>query len=127
MDWIEIRIRTTGEASDAVSEMLTSIGAAGVVIEDPDDIRKLIEAPGSLDYADDEFMESLGEDVVVKAYFSGETGEKELVALINEKLKFISTFLDTGKGYEGCSYVDDQDWATGWKKYYKPLILLIIL
>jgi ribosomal protein L11 methyltransferase len=100
--------------------MLTSIGAAGVVIEDPNDIRRLIEAPGSLDYADDEFMSSLGEDVLIKAYFSGETGEGELVALIREKLAWISRFLDIGEGYAGCGSVDDEDWSTSWKKFYKP-------
>ncbi len=138
MNWTEIRIKTTEEASDAVSEMLTSIGAAGVVIEDPNDIRKLIEAPGSLDYADDEFMNSLGEDVLIKAYFScdegeclaadisGEgiaavtSGEGELVALVKEKLAFISNFLDVGEGYSGSSSVDDEDWSTSWKKFYKP-------
>ncbi len=30
MKWIEIKVNTTDEASDAVSEMLTTIGAGGV-------------------------------------------------------------------------------------------------
>jgi ribosomal protein L11 methyltransferase len=120
MNWTEVRIKTTEEASDAVSEMLNSIGAAGVVIEDPNDIRKLIEAPGSLDYADDDFMANLGEDVLIKAYFSSETGEEELAALLKEKLAWISRFLDVGEGYAGCGSIDDEDWATAWKKHYKP-------
>jgi len=33
--WIEIKIKTTEEACDAISYMLTSIGAGGVAIEDP--------------------------------------------------------------------------------------------
>ncbi|NTV89004.1 MAG: 50S ribosomal protein L11 methyltransferase [Clostridiales bacterium] len=120
MNWTEIRIKTTEEAIDAVSEMLTEAGAAGVVIEDPNDIRKIIEAPGSLDYADEEFMNSLGEDVLVKAYFNCEGKEEGLVALIKEKLVFISQFLDVGEGYAGLGSVDDEDWSTAWKKYYKP-------
>ena len=35
-----------------MSEMLSSIGAGGVVIEDPNEIRRQIESPDSLDYAD---------------------------------------------------------------------------
>ena len=120
MKWIEVRIKTTEEASDAVSEMFTSIGAGGVVIENPNDIRKLIESPGSLDYADEEFMNSLGEDVIVKAYFQTENTNGELIQLVKEKLKFISNFLEIGEGYAGCSEIDDEDWATAWKKYYKP-------
>lgn len=120
MKWTEIVIKTTEEASDAISEMLNTIGAGGVVIEDPNEIRRQIESPNSLDYADQEFMDSLGTEVTVKAYFSEEKKAEELAALIKEKLKFISQFLDVGKGYAGCSSVDDEDWSTAWKKYYKP-------
>ena len=120
MKWTEVRINTTEEAYDAVSEMLTSIGSGGVVIEDPNDIRRQVESPDSLDYADDAFLSSLGEDVVVKAYFHTESKNDELINLIRGKLSFISKFLDTGKGYAGCSEVDEEDWATAWKKHYKP-------
>jgi len=123
MKWLEVRIKTTQEACDAVSEMLTSLGAGGVLIEDPNDIRMQLESPGSLDYADEEFLKSLGSDVVVKAYFGSGYEKDALIGQINEKLDFISGFLDTGKGYDGCAYVDDEDWSTAWKKYYKPFHL----
>ncbi|MCX7923214.1 MAG: 50S ribosomal protein L11 methyltransferase [Clostridia bacterium] len=121
MKWIEIKIKTTEEASDAVAEMLTSIGAGGVAIEDPNDIRREIEKPNSIDYADEEFINSLGEDVLIKAYFPGTNSIVELTELIKEKMKFISQYLDIGEGYTGYSEVDDEDWSTAWKKYYKPL------
>lgn len=120
MKWTEVMIKTTEEASDAVSEMLTTIGAGGVVIEDPNEIRRQIESPNSLDYADQEFMDSLGTEVTIKAYFNEESTSEELAVLIQEKMKFISQFLNTGKGYTGSTEVDDEDWATSWKKYYKP-------
>lgn len=123
MKWNEIRIKTTEEAQDAISYMLTSIGAGGVAIEDPNDIRREVAKPNSLDYADDEFLEALGEDVVIKAYFPGETNISELVSVIKEKLSFISSFLNVGEGYCGYSEVDDEDWSTSWKKYYKPFHL----
>ncbi len=121
MKWHEIKVVTTEEASDAVSEMLTSIGAGGVAIEDPNEIKREILKPNSLDYADEEFFNSLGEDVVIKAYFQGDSNVFELVELIKEKINYISQFLDVGKGYEGYSEVDDEDWSTAWKKYYKPI------
>jgi len=120
MKWTEITIKTTEEASDAVSEMLSSIGAGGVVIEDPNEIRRQIESPDSLDYADPEFMDALGTEVTVKAYFNEAVTPEELSVLIREKLEFISRFLEVGKGYIGYKPVDDEDWATAWKKYYKP-------
>lgn len=121
MKWLEVKIKTTEEAYDAVTEMLTTVGAGGVAIEDPNEIRRELMKPGTLDYADDEFMNSLGEDVVIKAYFPGEMNIIELSGLIREKLDFISNFLDIGEGYMGHAEVDDEDWSTSWKKYYKPL------
>ncbi|HHW47177.1 MAG TPA: 50S ribosomal protein L11 methyltransferase [Clostridiaceae bacterium] len=123
MKWTEVRIKTTGEAYDAISEMLTSIGAGGVVIEDPKDIRKEIEKPGTLDYADNEFLNSLGEDVTVKAYFPESFNINELKQLIKEKLSYISRFLDIGKGSIDFSELCEDDWANAWKKYYRPLHL----
>jgi ribosomal protein L11 methyltransferase len=121
MKWFEIRIKTTEEAYDAISEMLMSMGAGGVAIEDPNDIRREVAKPNTLDYADQEFLDSLGEDVFVKAYFKYEVNLSELETLIREKLSFISNFLDIGEGYTGYYEIDEEDWATSWKKYYKPL------
>ncbi len=123
MKWYEIRINTTDEASDAVSEMLTSMGAGGVAIKDPFDIRKEIEKPDTLDYADDHFLETLGEDVIISAYFQNGLNIDDLLRQIDEGLQNISQFLDTGKGLEGYGEVDDEDWSTAWKKYYKPIKL----
>lgn len=120
MKWIEVRITTTAEASDAVSEMLTQIGAGGVVIQDPNDIRREVSRSDSLDYADENFLDSLGTDVNIMAYFDGETNKENLKKLINEKLSFISEFLDVGKGFSGMCEVNDEDWANAWRKYYKP-------
>jgi len=123
MIWHEVRIKTTEEAYDAVTDMLTNVGAGGVAIEDPNDIISELSKPDALDYADDEFLSSLEDAVTIKAYFSEEINISELTALIEEKLKFISRFLDVGEGFEGVSQVDDEDWSTSWKKYYKPLNL----
>lgn len=123
MKWLEIRIETTEEASDAVAEILYSLGASGTSVEDPNDIRREISKPNTLDYADDNFLQSLGDDVVIKAYFSGDTNIEELSYRIKEKLIFTSNFLEIGKGYQGYTEVDDEDWSTSWKKYYKPFHL----
>jgi len=121
MKWTEIKIVTTEEAYDAICDMLGNIGAGGVSIMDPFDIRQEIEKPNTLDYADDEFVDSLGEDVIIKAYFNESYSKTELAELINEKLSFIGQYLDIGKGFEGFEEVDDEDWSTSWKKYYKPI------
>lgn len=120
MKWREIKIITTNEAGDAVSEMLTALGAGGVSIEDPFDIRKEIEKADSPDYADDDFLAGLGDEVTVRAYFNEETNINELVAEIKKQLDEMKEFLPVGKGFAGLSEVDEEDWANAWKKYYKP-------
>lgn len=120
MRWTQVKIKTTEEACDAVSEMLTSIGAGGVVIEDPDEIRRQLESLDSPDYADWRILEQLDGDVTVKAYFNQEHDPDELAAKIRENLEAISQHLDVGKGYAGYETVDDEDWSVAWKKYYKP-------
>lgn len=121
MKWIEIKVTTIAEASDAVSDMLMSVGANGVAIEDPEDIRREISKPDTLDYADDDFINSLGNDVVIKAYFPETENSLELTALIRERIAVISKHLPTGNLRVDCSLVDEEDWANNWKKYYKPL------
>jgi len=120
MKWLEVKIKTTEEAYDAISDMLNEAGAGGVVIEDPNDMRREAGKPGSLDYADSEFLQNLGDDVIIKAYFPEHINGSELKQLINEKVKFISNFLEVGQGLMEFSEVDDEDWSTAWKKYYSP-------
>ena len=69
MKWVEITIRTTEEASDAITEMLAQIGADGIACTDPYEFRNTIEND-PLSYCDDGTIESYGEDVVIKAYFA---------------------------------------------------------
>jgi len=120
MKWLEIKVTTTTEASDAVSDVLTDLGASGVAIQDPNDIRMEIERPGSLDYANDEFLESLGSSTLIRAYFQEGWDRGELISQINERLDNIARFLDVGDRRIEFSEVDDEDWSTAWKKYYKP-------
>ena len=113
MRWAEITIKTTEEASEAICEMLAQVGADGIASQDPMEFRNTIDND-PLSYCDDGTIESYGEDVVIKAYFA-ETDDG-VIASIGE-------FLDVGKGFEGFRYVDDEDWANNWKKYYEEFKL----
>lgn len=121
MNWYEIKITTTSEASEAVPEMLMTLGAGGVAIEDPNDLREAIARQGSLDYAGDELLNSLGEDVIVKAYFNEQANLTELKEEIGEKMKYISRFLNIGSGTIDVSQIKEEDWANNWKKYYTSI------
>jgi len=70
MRWAEFTITTTEDASDAICEMLSQLGADGIAVTDPGEIKRILEDPDSLTYADEGFIETLGDDVTVKAYFA---------------------------------------------------------
>ena len=68
MDWIEVSIKTTGEAVEAISEMLNSQGANGVVINDPSDLIIKDNDPIIWDYIDED-LKSDDLSIYVKAYY----------------------------------------------------------
>jgi ribosomal protein L11 methyltransferase len=119
---IELQVITTTEASDAVSEILYSEGASGVLIEDPNDFNALNEEGKSWDYVEEDLIKLMGKDAKVKGYFlSSEFSEAGLKS-IRERVENLSTFgLDKGKGLVTVREVSDEDWANAWKKHYKPL------
>lgn len=121
MNWHEIVVTTTHVASDAVCDMLDTIGADGVVVIDPFDAKQELTKPNTQNYVDDDFWKTLGKSVKVKAYFSDDKDRDKLIASIKEKINAISKFLDVGDGSVSCGSVLDEDWATSWMKYYKPI------
>ena len=149
MRWAEITIRTTEEASEAISEMLAQAGCDGIAVTDPFEFRNTVEND-PLSYADDGIYNTYGTDVVIKSYFaelddgyvrmgakneeffnpegigtiygniSGKTMKTEdAVEFIKARLADIGSYLPVGAGFEGLKYVKDEDWANNWKKYYR--------
>ncbi|MDD4503352.1 MAG: 50S ribosomal protein L11 methyltransferase [Clostridiaceae bacterium] len=121
MKYIELLVITTTEASDAVSEILYNEGAIGVLIEDPNDFNTLNKDEKSWDYVEEELVKLLGEDTKVKGYFLSEKFSEDKLKLIGRRVEKLKEFgLDKGKGIVTTREVNDEDWANGWKKYYKP-------
>lgn len=121
MKWTEICIHTTNEAIEPISNILHESGASGVVIEDSQDLVKQHDSLyGEVyDLNPDDYPE---EGVYIKAYlpmnsFLGETVE-EIKQAINNLILYD---IDLGKNHITMSEVNEQDWATAWKKYYKPV------
>lgn len=121
MKYIELQIITTTEASDAISELLYENGASGVLIEDPNDFNLLNKNEKSWDYVEEELIKLLGEDTKVKGYFPSDEFSEAKLDLIRNHVERLEEFgLNKGKGIVTSREVKDEDWATAWKKYYKP-------
>jgi ribosomal protein L11 methyltransferase len=121
MKWYEVSIRTVNEAQEAISEMLMSLGAGGVSVEDPLDIKDRLLNSYTDEYCDPDFMERIMDEmVIIKAYFNETVKRETLTNDINSGLENVKRFLPVGEGSVNIEAVDDEDWANAWKVYFKP-------
>ncbi len=121
MKWSEICIHTTAEAVEAVSNILHEAGANGVVIEDPEVLYRDWDTPFGEIYqlSPDDFPT---EGVYVKAYLPVTSYLGETVEGIKSRLNELLLYgLDLGTGTVTLTEVHEDEWASAWKKYYKPV------
>ncbi|WP_411953482.1 50S ribosomal protein L11 methyltransferase [Alkalibacillus sp. S2W] len=121
MKWSEIKIHTTNEAIEPVSNILHESGASGVVIEDRNDLNKDWSTMyGTIYELDpDNYPE---EGVYIKAYLPVNSFLGETVDEIKQAVSNLVTFdIDIGHNHVTISEINEEEWATAWKKYYKPV------
>ena len=119
--WSEISIHTTNEAIEPISHILHEAGASGVVIEDPFELTKEREDQFGEIYQlnPDDYPE---EGVIVKAYLPVNSFLGETVDAIKESINnLIIDNIDIGLNKVTISEVNEEEWATAWKKYYNPV------
>ncbi|MFB4166522.1 50S ribosomal protein L11 methyltransferase [Virgibacillus sp. JSM 102003] len=121
MKWSEICIHTTNEAIEPISNILHETGSSGVVIEDPLDLTtERDDFFGEIyELNVDEYPE---EGVYIKAYlpvnsFLGET-VNEIKQAINNLMLYD---INLGRNQITLSEIHEEEWATAWKKFYKPV------
>jgi ribosomal protein L11 methyltransferase len=121
MKWSEISIHTTNEAIEPISNILHEAGASGVVIEDPSELSKEREQVFGEIYQlnpDDYPIDG----VIVKAYLPVNSFLGETVDEIKEAINSLVTYnIDIGHNKVTISEVNEEEWATAWKKYYNPV------
>lgn len=121
MKWTEVTVWTSHEASEAVSELLTRLGAAGVAIEDPNDLEDVRKNPyGNWYEITDDLVPKEG--AKVSAYFSELVDISSFVDQIQKEVASYKEFgLDPGRGNVETREVDEEDWANAWKQFFKPV------
>ena len=120
MEWIEVSIKTTTEAVEAVSNILYDVGIAGVVIEDPNDLILMERDENSWDYIDDSLFNQDYEGAIVKGYLPETPDLIKKLETIKQKVSILPEYgLDIGVGEVSTNEVYEEDWSNSWKKYYK--------
>lgn len=121
MKWIEVKVKTTHEAVEIVSNILHEAGAGGVVIQDPEDMKVQQKEEGNWDYIDESLWETMAEGVCIKAYLAETPDLSDEMKIVRERIERISEYgVDPGVVEVTTSKVYEQDWSSSWKKYYKP-------
>lgn len=121
MKWHEITIGTTEEATEMISNFLHEMGAGGVSIEESGTLNKKRDT--SLGQWYELPLNDIPEgQAVIKGYFSEGIDTDELIAALKPRIEELKEFdIDTGVVTYEAVEVDDEDWATAWKQYFKPL------
>ncbi|MDQ0661195.1 50S ribosomal protein L11 methyltransferase [Paenibacillus sp. W2I17] len=121
MLWHELTIHTTEEAVEMISNFLHEAGAGGVSIEESGTLNKKRDTTyGELyDVPLNDIPEGFA---VIKGYFSEGTDMVALQSEVNPRIEELSEFgIDTGEVRYETRTVDENDWATAWKQYFKPI------
>ena len=123
MKWTEVLIKVDPQAVEAVTDILYGLGAQGVAIDEPVDVERLREDELYWDYIDEKLLENDTEETKIMAYFSEEeTNLPEKIAVIREKIRNLTEFgLSIGSGTVELSNVNQEDWESAWKQYFKPV------
>lgn len=122
MNWIEVTIKTTTEAVEAITNILENERTGGVIIEDPKDFIFQKKNEYDWDYVEEEVFKKSGQDgVLIKTYISEERNVMEVIENIKQKILGLKDYgIDIGEGSVSLGQVKEEDWANEWKKYYKP-------
>lgn len=120
MKWIEVTIRTTTEAVEAVANVLYDAGVSGVAIEDPNDIVFVNNDEKTWDYVDEALID-FEQGALVKGYLPESSDLVEKIEIIKNSIAALPEFgLNIGAGEVSTLEVNEEDWSTSWKQYYKP-------
>lgn len=120
MKWIEVSIKTTTGAIEAVANVLYNVGVSGVVIEDPHDIILTNSDESTWDYIDESLI-NLEEGAIVKGYIPESSDLVDKIDLVKQLVADLPQFgLNIGAGEVSIIEVSEEDWSTSWKKHYKP-------
>lgn len=121
MKWAEMSILTTQEAVEPISYILHQAGSGGVVVEDREDFLKQRSSEFGEIFAlsADDYPQK---GVLLKAYLQANSHLNETVEAIKQRVSGLTEFqIDISPNKVWLSEVDEEEWATAWKKYYKPV------
>jgi ribosomal protein L11 methyltransferase len=120
MKWLEVEITAEPEWQDTISEIFMDLGIQGMEIVDPEAFRAVLEKNRYLDYADDVFIDSFGDKVVVRAYFHADYDTSFLERQLSDAFDMHNIDPNPKLLFR---VRDDSEWKDNWRNNYKSFLI----
>ena len=116
MQWTDIKIITDKKFEDIFDFVSAEVCPMGVQIEDYSDLEQQVEEIAHIDLIEQDLLEKDRSEIIVHHYISPELDAQ------NARLTLENRLDELGVEYR-CEvvYINQEDWETGWKKYYHPM------
>ncbi|WP_455089807.1 50S ribosomal protein L11 methyltransferase [Peptoanaerobacter stomatis] len=120
MNWNEISVSTTTQATEIISNIFIEIGSKGVMIEDPSDFYYQTKDELAWDYIEKEVFDYGHEDVKIIGYFSQEEDIDQKINDLKERLSNLGDIgVELGTLEISKKIIYQKNWENEWKKYFK--------
>ena len=123
MEYVELTVHTTSEASELVADVMWQFTEGGVAVSDAKDVVALINSETGVywDYIDEE-LQALRADVLVKCFLRPEAADAA-ISQIRTQLSEMKERggMNFGSLEETRRMIDGDDWIDVWKKHFRPL------
>lgn len=123
MSWIELQINTTNEAIEPITNILSEAGINGVEIDEgwtnADDKPTYIDELGRMmpiQHTDPHYP------TIIKAYLVQNAQVEDRIGTLKKSIRALEAYgIHLGACTFNTSEIFEEDWATAWEQYYKPV------
>ena len=115
MQYREIKLKVASREVETAAAVANMVVPYGLYIEDYSDIEELAPQIAHVDLIEQELLERDREHAIVHLYVPEEENPAEAVSYLRGRLEAEGVPFTVESGL-----VDEEDWATAWKKYYRP-------
>ncbi len=116
MQWTDIKIIADRKYEDVFDYVSAEICPMGIQIEDYSNLEEDVENIAHVDLIEDYLLKKDRDTIIVHHYISPELDAQDL------RLKLENRLSEEGVEFRcETEYVEQEDWETGWKKYYHAM------
>lgn len=115
MQYSEVKLKIATADLPTAEAIAGMVVPYGLYIEDYSDIEEVAPQIAHVDLIEQELLDRDRTHAIIHVYISPEANPAEAVSFISERLDAESIDFSVD-----IASVDEQDWATAWKKYYRP-------